>query len=151
MEVPVAALAVAEVHLQTVHEDRVNEMQGDKALSALHHSMHLAGPVEVGFLKKKSQMVEFSICGSIRTAQTLRLRAEVSLVCLGRVSSRGGTRIAILWLTRPWGIRLCRMSHGSLQQRLIVTAGFNELLIKLGKLIWKVMSMDIVQHRKNAY
>lgn len=49
MEVPVAP-AVAEVHLQTVHEDRVNEMQGGKALSALHHSTHLAGPVEVGYL-----------------------------------------------------------------------------------------------------
>jgi hypothetical protein len=53
MEVPVAAPAVAEVHRQTAHEDRVNEMQDDKALSAPHHSMHLVGPVEVGLLKKK--------------------------------------------------------------------------------------------------
>lgn len=52
MEEPVAAPTVAEGHLQIVHEDQGNATQDGKALSAPHHSMHLAGPAEVGLLEK---------------------------------------------------------------------------------------------------
>lgn len=78
----------------------------------------------------------------------MRTRAEVSLVCLRGVPTRatGGARstwsagdsarVAVLWLGRA-SIRLCWLSHGGLQKRLVVAASLDELLIQLGEFIYK--------------